>query len=245
LSPLIVEHRWQWNSQFNGFAVALADSPGKNTLKLGEARLTLLSPDRGKLDLLRPAWEAECKEAGIAPGASLQEYVVAEEDIEAFGTINIEALAATPFVEDRTPANGSSIAFLFEYAGRKVLFGADAHVDLLVRQLKSLGASKATPIAVDAFKIPHHGSQHNLSPEILELLACKHYLVSTNGNYFKHPDDIAMSRLVKFGTAGATIHFNYKSDYNRHWGNPGWEGKYEYKAEYPDGRQSGYKRVQL
>lgn len=245
LSPLIVSRGWRWNAQFGGFAAALADSPASNVVQLGDVRITLLSPDRDKLALLKPVWEAECREAGIAPGASLEEYVVEEDEIESFGAIDIERLAATPFVEDQSRANGSSIAFIFEYDGRRVLFGADAHADLLVRQLTSLGASALQPLAVDAFKIPHHGSQYNLSPELLGLLRCKHYLVSTNGNYFKHPDDVAMARLVKFGTKGAQIHFNYTSDYNRNWGNAGWETKYEYSAVYPAPGRDGYHQIRL
>jgi beta-lactamase superfamily II metal-dependent hydrolase len=245
LSPLIVSRGWRWNAQFGGFAAALADSPASNVFQFGNARITLLSPDRDKLALLTPVWEAECRKAGIAPGASLEEYVVDEEDIEGFGAFDIEELATTPFVGDQSRTNGSSIAFMFEYEGRRVLFGADAHADLLVRQLTSLGASAVNPLAVDAFKIPHHGSQYNLSRELLELLSCKRYLVSTNGNYFKHPDDVAMARLVKFGTKNAQIHFNYTSDYNRKWGNPGWEAGYEYKAIYPAPERNGYQLIRL
>lgn len=246
LSPLIVDHSWPWNHQFGGFAVALDDEPGSNLVSLGDLRLTLLSPDQGKLDLLRPVWESECEKAGIAPGASLEEYVIDDDDdIESFGTIDIEALAATPFVDDHSKPNGSSIAFLLEYDDRKLLLAGDAHVDLLVSQLKAIGASTLNPLAIDAFKIPHHGSQYNLSKELLELMACKHYMVSTNGNYFKHPDDVAMSRLVKFGTDGSTIHFNYKTDHNCHWGNPAWQRQYKYSAAFPDQGRDGFKALSL
>lgn len=251
LSPLIVEHRWPWNVQFKGFAAALENKPAGNAIELGGATFTLLSPDRAKLLALQAPWRAECAKAGIKPGAAVADYVAEEEeeqedeDVEALGSINVETLAATPFVEDHTAANGSSIAFIFEHDGRKVLFAGDSHVDVLVRELKTLGASKAKPLAVDAFKIPHHGSQYNLSRELLELLACKHYLVSTNGNHYYHPDDVAMARLVKFGTDGATIHFNYKTGYNRHWGNASWERKYQYTAEYPHEDNGGYKRIEL
>ena len=76
-------------------------------------------------------------------------------------------------------------------------------------------------------------------------MECKHYLVSTNGNYFEHPDDIAMARLVKFGTEGSTVHFNYDSDHNRHWRNAAWQRKYNYKVAYPDHSRDGFKRIDL
>jgi beta-lactamase superfamily II metal-dependent hydrolase len=226
--------------------VKLAPQPADNVIPLGELRLTLLSPNQEKLTKLRPAWKKECEDAGITPGAMLKEYVGEEsEEIEAFGALDIEALAAEPFVEDQSPANGSSIAFLVEYRGKRLLLAGDAHPDLLESSLRALGASATQRLAVDAFKLPHHGSKFNLSKDLLELLDCRHYLVSTNGNYFKHPDDVAMARLIKFGTTDSTIHFNYKTDHNRHWKNDAWQQQYRYQVEYPSENDDGRKVLTL
>jgi len=246
LSGLIVEKGWPWNLQFGGAAVELAERAADNIIRLGELKLTLLSPSREKLKALEPVWAKECKAAGITPGAILDEYEVDEDDeIESFGAIDIDALAAEPFTDDHSEANGSSIAFLLEYAGRRVLFAGDAHAELLAQQLRALGASRTEPLPVDAFKIPHHGSKYNLSRELLEMLDCKHFLVSTNGNYFKHPDDVAMARLIKYGSDGATIHFNYHSTCNRHWRNAEWQRRYRYRVEYPESGRDGFKEVAL
>ncbi len=244
LSPLIVDRGWRWNHAFDGHAVALGRLPG-NAVQLGELSITLLSPDQEKLDALRPRWELECREAGITPGASLEEYFVEDDELEPFGAINVDALAETRFEDDGSPANGSSIGMLIEYDGRRVLLPGDAHVGILVRELRALGASEAAPLPVDAFKIPHHGSRYNVSTELLALLDCRHYLVSTNGNYFKHPDDVAMSRLVKYGSADSTIHFNYATDFNRHWRNPVWEARYRYSTVYPEAASDGFATVSL
>ncbi len=248
LSGLIVRHGWPWNAQFGGAAVELAPPPADNVIELGGLRLTLLSPSREKLEALKPVWAKECRAAGITPGAILQEYQAEEpleDDIEAFGAVDIEALAAEPFSEDGSEANGSSIAFLLEYAGRRVLLAGDAHTDLLVRQLRALGAAEGAPLRVDAFKLPHHGSKYNLSAELLGLLDCRHFLVSTNGNYFKHPEDVAMARLVKYGCSDATVHFNYRTAYNAHWHNDGWQRRYRYRVEYPEPGRDGYKSLVL
>jgi beta-lactamase superfamily II metal-dependent hydrolase len=252
LSGLIVARHWPWNAQFRGAAVELAERQEDNLIRIGPLTLTLLSPGREKLAALQPVWEKECRKAGITPGAILEEYQVDEEDeeLEAFGAgtvepIDIEALAAELFSADTSRANGSSIAFLLDYAGHRALLAGDAHEDLLVRQLRALGASPTAPLEVDAFKLPHHGSKFNVSKDLLELLRCEHYLVSTNGNYFKHPDDVAMARLVKFGSADSTIHFNYETPHNRHWRNPDWQRTYRYRAEYPDAGRDGYKTLVL
>lgn len=246
ISPLLMSKGWPWNRQFGGAAVKVGTQPEDNVILLGALRLTLLSPNQEKLDDLKPAWQKECQEAGITPGATLKEYVSDEdEDIESFGAVNIDALAAEPFIEDHSPANGSSIALLLEYGGRKLLLAGDAHADILQTGLQALGASAATPIAVDAFKIPHHGSKFNLSKDLLELLDCRHYLISTNGNYFKHPDEVAMARLIKFGTVDSTVHFNYKTKHNLLWKNDAWQLSYRYQVEFPSEESDGYKTLKF
>lgn len=246
LSPLIVDKGWAWNQQFDGAAVELAKEAQDNVIRLGDLTLTLLSPTREKLEKLKPVWAKECKKAGIVPGASLKEYAVDEDDdIESFGGIDIDTLAAEAFVDDTSEANGSSIAFILEYCGKKLLLAGDAHADILETQLRALGASPSNPLRIDAFKIPHHGSKYNISTHLLELLDCKHFLVSTNGNYFKHPDDVAMARLIKFGARNSTIHFNYKTKFNRHWRNESWEEKFGYRVEFPDDAHDGYKFLRL
>ncbi|MCU7924475.1 MAG: hypothetical protein KZQ88_17430 [Candidatus Thiodiazotropha sp. (ex Dulcina madagascariensis)] len=244
LSPLIVQKGWPWNHQFAGAAVALAEQPHDNVIELEELKLTLLSPNREKLDELKPEWKKQCEKAGITPGAVLEEYVLDEDDdLESFGVIDIEALAAEAFVDDQSKANGSSIALILEYDGHKLLLAGDAHAGLLESQLRAHGATADAPLRIDAFKISHHGSKYNVSRELLELLDCKNFLVSTNGNYFKHPDDVAMARLIKFGTPDSTIHFNYKTDHNDHWHNQAWEQQYRYQVEFPETGSDGYEVV--
>jgi len=244
LSPLIVDKGWRWNERFTGGAVELADLPLDNVIDVSGLNITLLSPDREKLEVLKQKWKKECELAGITPGALVEDYVVDEDDeIEAFGPINIEELAAEPFESDDSQANGSSIAFILEYGKRKVLLAGDAHADMLETQLRGHGATEDEPLVVDAFKIPHHGSKANISKTLLELLNCQHFLVSTNGNYFKHPDDVAMARIVKFGTAGSMIHFNYKTDHNDYWDNRTWTQQYSYGVEYPKEDSDGFMTV--
>jgi beta-lactamase superfamily II metal-dependent hydrolase len=245
LSTAVIKNDWPWNHHFNGASVELRDDPGANVIGLGDLTLTLLSPSRAKLEALKTNWKAECKKAGLTPGATVEDYVVEEDDIEPFGPINIDQLAAEAFEEDGSEANGSSIAFILDYKGARVLLSGDAHVALLVESLKALGASAADPMQLAAFKVPHHGSKYNVSNELLGLMNCGHYLVSTNGNYFKHPEDVAIARLIKHGTPGSVLHFNYKTKYNEFWKNGAWEGQYAYSTHYPDADQVGFLTLDL
>lgn len=245
LSAQIIAKGWQWNRHFDGKAVAINEDLSNNIIRFGDIRLTLLSPDMEKLGYLIPKWEKECQDAGITPGSKIKDYVVPDDDLEDFGTIDIEALAEEEFPDDHSPANGSSIAFILEYKNRKMLLSGDAHPDLLIKSLKDAGVSENNPIKLDAFKIPHHGSKYNITTPLLHMMTCDHYLISTNGNYFKHPDQEAMAKLIKFGTTDSTICFNYETDQTKIWKNPNWQQKYKYKTNYPGDGQNGYLSLKL
>ncbi|WMP18669.1 ComEC/Rec2 family competence protein [Thiothrix lacustris] len=244
LSPLIQQKGWAWNQQFGGGAVELSAVPN-NVINFGEVQLTLLSPSRKKLEEMIPVWGKECAEAGMIPGVPIIPTPMARVSLSEAEKmqINVDALAAEKTKGDHSKANGCSIAFMLEYQGKRFLLSGDAHVDLLEAELKRLGASKAKPLRVDLFKIPHHGSQNNLSKTLLELLDCKHYLISTNGNHFQHPDDAAIAKIVKFGTAESTLHFNYKTRFNRHWEKAEWQETYHYRIEFPAEGEDGYKSL--
>jgi beta-lactamase superfamily II metal-dependent hydrolase len=209
LTASLVAQKLPWNRhrQWSSGPVALAtpDAPLTVTLDSG-LRLTVLSPNREQLLALRDEWQEACLDAGIVAGAAERERRE-REGIERFGIVNVDALADAVFKEDGARPNGSSIALIAEYDGTRILLGADAHPTQLVTALGALGG----PQALDAFKLPHHGSRANLSKALLEQVKCPIYLVSTSGSYFKHPDREAIARVVKYGGKGASLVFNYES----------------------------------
>jgi len=236
LSKALVERKLPWNRAWKMKAVCLHTSGLRRVKLVGGLTLTLLSPDAGKLKSLIPVWKEECKKAGLLAGSGGKPSDVA--GLEHFGALDIEKLAAAKFKEDPGEPNGSSIAVLAEYAGKRVLLTGDAHTDRLKESLRLLNG-KARRLRLDALKVSHHGSEHNVSRDLLDLLACPRYLVSTNGSYFKHPTPAAIARLIKFGGQGATIHFNYRSAYTEVWNNQAWQAKYGYRTEYPDKKNNG------
>lgn len=245
LSTGIINKGWPWNKFFQGRAVESDNIPQDGVITVGNVKLTLLSPDRDKLQALVPKWKKECEKAGIAPGSSVEDYVIDDDELEEFGAINIDILADEAFSNDHSEANGSSIAFILEYKNRRILLSGDAHADLLVTSLKGLDASSDHPIELDAFKVPHHGSKYNISRELIDLMKCDHYLISTNGNYFKHPEDVAMARLIKYGTDGSSLTFNYRTDFTRVWENEAWMQNYNYKTRFPLDDENGYLHLEF
>ncbi|WP_156826933.1 ComEC/Rec2 family competence protein [Geopsychrobacter electrodiphilus] len=245
LSIEIIAKGWRWNRHFGGQAVERYNDPTSNIILLDDIILTLLSPDRAKLETLIPTWNAECLAAGLTPGVSVEDYAVPDDALEESGTIDIETLAEEDFIEDHSAANGSSIAFILQYKNLKILLAGDAHSGLLVESLKALGFSIENPIVLDLFKIPHHASKFNLSKDLIQLMRCENYFVSTNGNYSKHPDNVALARLIKYSTTKPSIVFNYRTSYTKLWENSNWQKKYGYTTRYPKNKENGYNHLDL
>lgn len=234
LTTLIGSRRLPWNLAFGGGPVRLDGEAPVTRVLPGGMTITLLSPDARRLKALKPGWERECRRAGIVPSAGAEGAPQKEDDDadEAFGG-SLRDLAETRTREDAAAPNGTSIAFLAEYDGRRVLFASDAHPALLCRSLDLLGVP--LPLRCDAMKVPHHGSRANVTRDLLDRLDCRRFLVSTSGSYFCHPDDVAIARIVTTpGEGDATLYFNYRSDYTRPW-DEGEDDKREYgfRCVYP------------
>ena len=219
---------WPLNTAFGGNAIFTEGTP--TPFEFADLRLTLISPNRDKLSKLREGWRK-----ALAPPAPL---VPISRMLQALGkrrmppTLDVEALSG-PSSADNTAPNGSSIALIAEYAGRRVLLGADAHPDVVLDNLTSI-AGDAGSYKVDLVKLPHHGSRANLTREILDKLDCDRFAISTSGAMFGHPDPEAISRILKFGRPRLkTFYFNYASDRTLPWNDATLKRKYGYDCVYP------------
>jgi hypothetical protein len=233
----LTTHLWDqpaWNKAFGKGAVVVPDTGPLPARTLpGGMRITLLSPTREKLLKLLPVWEQECAAEGLDPQGKPPEPHPA--GLEPMGAIDVESLADQDFKEDDTKANGSSIAFLAEYGGRTVLFGADAHPSILTDSIARLGGGRAR---LDAFKLPHHGSKKNVSTELLSVVDTRRYLFSTNGSQHQHPDRETVARILALGQS-SELWFNYHSRYTGVWDNDELRDEWRYTSVYPDAPDDG------
>ena len=230
LTELIRRGGWAWNKRFDRRAAMVPREGALKSFTVGGMKLTLLSPSFEKLQKLKETWEEVILAEGLVPGHAMAEA----ETVLPGGFLgdDVEVMASTPFKQDPTPANGSSIAFLAEFDGVRVLFGADAHPSVLLDSLQR-EPFRGEPQALDAFKLPHHGSAKNVSVPMLEAFPASRYLVSTTGARFRHPDDEAMARAVVTASGrDAVLHFNCESEFNRDWGKEARQEKFGYTAEY-------------
>ncbi|HEX6301495.1 MAG TPA: hypothetical protein VF148_13605 [Acidimicrobiia bacterium] len=206
LSVQLRQQHQTWNSAFDGKPAI----SGGTAIDLDDnATITVLSPTQDLLTVLIPKWTEECENAGLTAGIDAQEPATVP-GFESFGPPNVEALAAVPFQADDSESNGATISFILEHRGKRLLLTGDADARRLKTALEPLAAAEGGKVRLDAMQIPHHGSRGNLSKEVLELVSCSLYFVSTDGSSFRHPHDETIARVAKFGGAEKEVVFNYK-----------------------------------
>ncbi len=239
-TTLIEDNKLPWNKWMNGKAILLKGGDLPVTTLKGGMKITLLSPTLKKLESLSPVWQKELDKHGFGGDKARKRYYRQFLGGTTPTMSNVEKLANSKFGADGSKPNGSSIAFLAEYGGRRVLFAGDAHASVLKSSIsKLLDESAEARLKLDAFKLPHHGSRANVSADLVKLLDCEHYLISTSGAYFKHPDGEAMARVVIHGGEQPTLHFNYRTKYNEFWGTAAAQKKFGYRTKFPPKGKEG------
>ena len=219
LSALIQRCGLFWNGQFNGNAVI---APA--TVNIGNASIHVLSPEEKGLSNLCAYWRKELIKKGLLPQKHSMEFwddafeFMMAKDKPAFHfhikkidtTTDIEKIKQVKYIPDLSATNGSSISFVLECEGKRLLLLGDAHAETIVTSLKYLNAKKQLPLSFDAIKLSHHGSFNNNSPELLRIIDSENWIVSTNGGTYNHPD---LETLVHVFTIDKNkqrrIFFNY------------------------------------
>lgn len=234
-STALLELELPWNVWREGGAIVVEGDDLPVHVLPGGMQLTLLSPSPEKLAKLAPVWARELKRYGLEPGARV-DYSRFLKGTPSTST-DVDELAAEKFGGDNGAPNGTSIAVLAEFGGASALLAADAHAPLLVQSIQALLRQRRVErLKLDVFKVSHHASQNNVSSELVQLLDCPRYIVSTDGEHFCHPDRQAIARLIKYGKAGGrppVLHFNYRSRYNEVWAGQDLQQRYGYAASYP------------
>jgi hypothetical protein len=223
-----------WNRAFGGGPIETGEEAGFVEYAVpGGPRITLLSPTTKRLLALAASWYAAVHEAVRG------EEGAAEPDVLAPLT-DLAAIAAEKTSKDGSVPNGASIALLLEHRGASVVLGADAFGTVLGAGLAGVAAARGvSSLSVDAFKLPHHGSKGNVLEALVKVAPAQHYVMSTNGDTFHHPDDQAVARVVMHAPQGATLWFNYRTPRTERWDVPALRTQYGYLTRYPDDAAGG------
>ncbi|RWP51088.1 caspase family protein [Mesorhizobium sp.] len=248
LSEGIIRFHWRerWNRAFGGGRISVDSAQSRAAIEFGGLQVRLLSPDDGNLIEMESRWLAEIKKAGLLP---LDPDLVQPDEpgTEIFGPPDVEALAREAFREDMAVANGTSIAFLAEFEGKRVIMSGDAHPGVMAESLRHLGATVDNPIRVDLLKVSHHSSKANTSPEFLALVDCRRYAFSTDGTKNDHPDAQTVARILKQEEKRretqpdrrTELIFNFRQPRTLCWDVASLKTKYHYECILPPVGQSG------
>jgi len=237
LSALLVKRApYAWEQNSPPWVVPASGALPTKVLE-GGLKLTLLSPNTKKLDAMAKTWEKSVIKNGFRPGdldaawgklASRKKLLPAEGLLGAAPVL--DELLNSQFLQDQARPNGSSIAVLAEYGEKSVLLLADAHPGVVVESLNRLCAERdIRRLKVDGVKVSHHGSKGNTNVELLKLVDSPRWLISTNGDQFKHPDKECIARILKYAKP-RELCFNYRTEFTEPWLSQEAQQKYCYEA---------------
>lgn len=162
--------------------------------------LQVLSPSLEALSMLNKKWETEKSDTILMSSNKHDDF-----------PIDIKKLVTRDFKQDGAIPNGSSIAFLAATGNRKALFLADSYPSTVIASLKRLAYSKDKKLKLDMVKVSHHASKGNTSTELLEMIDCRRFVVSTDGSKHGLPDKEAIARIIH-QFPNCTVYFNYKNE---------------------------------
>ena len=144
-------------------------------LSLGGLTLTVLSPMAKELEDFEKSWDTYLKQQAKKKGKG----------------------GAAAVGVDRSPTNLSSITLLAEAGGKRLLLTGDARASQILDGLRVAGAlADDKPCVVDVFKLPHHGSERNSTPELYQRVHAKHYVICANGKH-GNPDRPVLDMIWK------------------------------------------------
>lgn len=217
LSALIAKNGVSWNTPAKGNTIMAPFS-----FPLGDAIIHVLSPNKEDIDALEIFWKKRLIKDGLLNKAHSEEYwddayeFSLSKDMPGFHfhekkvskSYDLLKLSKETYEPDSSASNGSSISFVLETDGNRVLFLGDSHAETVLTSLKALYGEGNAPYHFDAVKLSHHGSYNNNSPELFKLVVSDKWLVSTNGDKYNHPDMPTLSHVIT-KDKGWKIYFNY------------------------------------
>jgi hypothetical protein len=238
LTTLLVDGHHRWNHAFDEQAVVVGDEGPLPVKQLdGGLQLTVLSPRPAQLAKLRPIWEPLVREHGLDPAVEPPEPEPLAPELESLGTPSIEELANKTFKADSAEANGSSIVVLAEFEGHRALLCADGFPEVIRDSVERLLDGGADRLALDAFKLPHHGSRANLNLDLLRRVSAPLHLISSDGTATRHPNPEAIARTIAT-QEHPRLRFNYRTKFTEVW-EPRGVGGFAWEAEFPEPGKTG------
>ena len=132
--------------------------------RVGQFSLAILGPTKSQLDDLRKKWKSELPDI-LKPKSNLT------SSLQLAGNL------------DSSIANLSSLVVEVSVNGKTALLTGDARSDHIITAMDEVGWLKKGTWPVDLLKVPHHGSEQNVTQEFFAKVPARHYVISGNGKH--------------------------------------------------------------
>ena len=139
----------------------------------------------------------------------------------------LQELADRKTPSSRQVVNNASISFIMETPDCRILMLGDVQSGDVYKYLTELREgekySKEHKLKMDYVKVPHHGSRYNLTSELLDIIDCDNYLISTCGGEevaegkdtkYNHPDRMTIAKILLHDGRNKDNKINLYFNYN-------------------------------
>lgn len=177
-------------------------------INLGDnVKITILSPNEETLKNLHETWPDESSSTEISGNGG---------DLERSITDMINKDKVNP--KDNNVFNGSSISFILEYKNKAIektfVFLGDSFSKVNLESLNKLGYNKNNKLKAEIMKLSHHGSIYNIHENLLEIIDCKKFIVSTDFCKSQYSIKRGIARVIGYSNDQIELYFNYDKIYD-------------------------------
>lgn len=201
----------------------------------GNGRLDIIGPSEQFYEDLLPEFRVTPKSATMKDalfGAFDSAMDVAKDWIDE--EFHIETLQNGMPDHRFSAENRSSAILLFEIDGRQILLTGDADEEALIRAIDNLESMGRSLNNLNLFQMPHHGSRHNIGPDVLDRILGKRqvsfqdtgictYISASVDGHPKHPHASVTNAAHRRGsivytTQGKHILYHNDAPQRENWG---------------------------
>ncbi len=176
--------------------LALAVNEGRRLLRGGESvtlgsalQVRVIGPESQRIDEFQKAWDKELKKKGWdkePKPAEVAAYL------------------------DKSVWNLASIVAIVTSGTKTMLLTGDARGDDVISSLENADLLKASGIDFDLMKVPHHGSDRNVTTDFFRRVRAKHYVISGDGEH-GNPEPKTLRMIVDArGASDYQVHCTHR-----------------------------------
>lgn len=126
--------------------------------------------------------------------------------------LEIGKLKNKKYNEDDSISNISSIVTLIKDDNKFYLFTGDCPTSHIEKGLRKLKYSEENKLKLELLKLPHHGSNRNFNPSLLDIIDCQNFLLLTDGSQHGHPTKETIVKILEKNKCKHTkFYTNYDS----------------------------------